>query len=130
MAPSKLPALSEIPSLPTEDIGGILDLLFEPCPSLHALSVPTLRGTVFSSYDDLISNVGKQLGDLCQSASAADMETLDSILSAHPRLGEKKITSEQSSQEQAQLQGSKAEADQLAGLNAQYEQAFPGLRYV
>ena len=52
-------------------------------------------------------------------------------MGAHPRLGEKKVDSEQSRAEQAQLNtGGEAEAEKLRALNEEYEKAFPGLRYV
>jgi len=56
---------------------------------------------------------------------------LEEILDSHPRLGAKKVESAQSQAEQAQLQGGEeGEAEKLAQLNAEYEAAFPGLRYV
>ncbi len=128
---ASLPPLPSLPSLGAGDRAHVLDLLFEPCTQLHTLSVGVLREQEFSSYSDLIDAVGKQLQELHQSNLESDHKWLDTILSAHPRLGEKKVDSEQSRKEQAQLnQGGSEEAEKLAELNRKYEERFPGLRYV
>ena len=126
---SKLPPVDQIPSISTEEKGAVLDLLFEPSQQLHTLSIPILHNK-FSSYDELIQAVDKQLTQLAQSASTSDTQWLLDILGSHPRLGAKKVESAQSQSEQAQLQGSSEEAEQLRFLNEEYEKAFPGLRYV
>ncbi|ERF73350.1 hypothetical protein EPUS_08292 [Endocarpon pusillum Z07020] len=128
-----LPSISSVPSLSTDRRAQILDTLFEPCTQLHTLSVSTLHGTTYSDYAALISSIGDQLKSLLNSLSTSDTEWLDAILAAHPRLGEKKVDSELSRQEQAQLQngkGEKGEAEGLAEVNRQYEERFNGLRYV
>jgi 2-oxo-4-hydroxy-4-carboxy--5-ureidoimidazoline (OHCU) decarboxylase len=130
MASTQLPGIATVPSLGTEQRAHILDLLFEPSTQLHTLSVPLLHEKTFASYNDLISAVGVQLTDLSESASSSDTQWLESILGSHPRLGAKKVDSAQSQAEQAQLQGSGEEAEQLRRLNAEYEAKFPGLRYV
>lgn len=130
MAPAKLPLIQDIPTLPTEDRAAILDLLFEPSTQLHTLSVPLLHDQQFQSYPDLIAAVGVQLTELSESASSSDTTWLESILGSHPRLGAKKVESTQSQAEQAQLQGNAEEAEQLRALNEEYEQKYPGLRYV
>ena len=127
---SKLPTIDQVPSLPTEQRAAILDLLFEPSTQLHTLAVPLLQEKAFTSYDDLISAVGVQLTDLSESASTSDTAWLHDILGSHPSLGAKKVDSAQSQAEQAQLQGSGEEAEQLKSLNEQYEEKYPGLRYV
>jgi 2-oxo-4-hydroxy-4-carboxy--5-ureidoimidazoline (OHCU) decarboxylase len=129
-SPSKLPPVDQIPSLSTEERAAILDLLFEPSTQLHTLSVPLLHDQKFPSYAELIAAVGVQLTDLSESVSTSDTAWLQSILGSHPRLGAKKVESAQSQAEQAQLQGSDDEAEQLRVLNEEYEKAFPGLRYV
>ncbi|QIW94857.1 hypothetical protein AMS68_000375 [Peltaster fructicola] len=125
-----LPPIADVPSLDTPARAKILDLLFEPSTQLHTLSVSLLRENTFDSYVDLISSVGVQLTDLSRSSSASDKQWLEDILSSHPRLGAKKVDSAQSQAEQAQLHGSAEEAEQLRLLNEEYEQRFPGLRYV
>jgi OHCU decarboxylase len=125
-----LPSISSVPSLPTERRAHILDILFEPSTQLHTLSITTLQDTTFPSYAFLISAIRDQLTTLLNSPSTSDSDWLDAILSAHPRLGEKKVESELSQGEQAQLQGGEEEAEKLAGLNWEYESKFPGLRYV
>lgn len=127
----KLPPVAEIPKLSTEDRANLLDQLFEPCVQLHTLSVSFISAKEFPSYDDLIASIGVQLTELSESTSTSDTAWLESILSAHPRLGEKKVDSEQSRAEQAQLNtGGEGEAEKLKALNAEYEHTFPGLRYV
>lgn len=131
MAASKLPPIHTVPSLPAEDRASILDLLFEPAPQLHTLSLPLLHSETFASYPDLIAAVGAQLSALADSSSTSDTAWLNDILSSHPRLGAKKVDSAQSAAEQAKLQqGGAEEAEKLKVLNEEYEKAFPGLRYV
>ncbi|KAK3680021.1 hypothetical protein LTR78_000398 [Recurvomyces mirabilis] len=127
---SNLPSIDSVPSLSTEVRAQILDLLFEPSTQLHTLSVPLLHEKTFSSYNDLIAAVGVQLTELSESVSSSDTKWLEDILGSHPRLGAKKVESAQSQAEQAQLQGSAAEAEQLLHLNHDYEAKYPGLRYV
>lgn len=127
---SKLPNVASIQTLPAEGRAAILDLLFEPSTQLHTLSVPLLHEQEFSTYDDLISAVGVQLTELSESPSSSDTAWLESILGSHPRLGAKKVESAQSQAEQAQLEGSAEESEQLRLLNEEYEAKYPGLRYV
>jgi 2-oxo-4-hydroxy-4-carboxy--5-ureidoimidazoline (OHCU) decarboxylase len=131
MASFTLPAISSIPTLSAEERAEVLDALFEPCTVLHTLSLERLGTECFGSYDELIEAVGKQLYELSESALASDIDWLDQILGAHPRLGAKKVESAQSQAEQAQLNtGGAEEAANLAALNHEYEERFPGLRYV
>lgn len=127
-----LPSISSVPSLPTERRAQILDTLFEPCTQLHTLSVATLHDNTYPNYDSLISAIGDRLTLLLNSSSTSDSDWLNAILSAHPRLGEKKVDSELSRREQAQLQqgGGDGQGERLAELNREYEGKFPGLRYV
>lgn len=74
----------------------------------------------------LITAIGAQLTALLTS----DTQKLDEILSSHPRLGAKKVESELSQKEQAGLQGGEEEGRVLGELNREYEDKFPGLRYV
>ncbi|KAI9759001.1 MAG: member of Set1p complex, histone methyl transferase [Chaenotheca gracillima] len=62
---------------------------------------------------------------------------LDDILGAHPRLGEKKVDSALSRDEQARMRAagtgsgsSTEEEEMLRRLNEEYEAVYPGLRYV
>lgn len=127
---ARLPNVGSIKELPAEERAAILDLLFEPSTQLHTLSVPLLHEQEFASYPDLIAAVGVQLTELSESASSSDTAWLESILGSHPRLGAKKVESAQSQAEQAQLQGSADESEQLRALNEEYESKYPGLRYV
>lgn len=126
---TKLPPIEQVPSLSTEEKASILDSLFEPSQQLHNLSIPLLNQK-FATYDELIAAVDIQLRHLADSASTSDTQWLLDILGSHPRLGAKKVDSAQSQSEQAQLQGSGDEAEQLRLLNEEYEKIFPGLRYV
>lgn len=134
MTSPQLPPISSLSHLPDSDLVQVLDLLFEPSPPLQELTLPILKSTVFPSYEILIAAVDAQLSALASSDSPSDIEKLSSILCAHPRLGEKKVDSAQSRAEQAQLQAGGAEAEaekkELEGLNKEYEEKFPGLRYV
>ncbi|KAL8718333.1 MAG: hypothetical protein Q9225_004512 [Loekoesia sp. 1 TL-2023] len=131
MGLDRLPAVGAIPHLSTTQRAAILDQLFEPSVPLHTLSVSLLLEKSFDSYDDLISSIGLQLTELAESSSTSDKEWLESILAAHPRLGQSEIESTQSKAEQAQLNTGKDSSDQsLSQLNNLYEQSFPGLRYI
>lgn len=131
MATFALPPVSTLPTLSAPARTAVLDYLFEPCVPLHTLSLGLLRDQSFSSYDECITSIGIQLTDLTESASTSDTQWLESILGAHPRLGEKNIKSKQSQGEQAQLASANEDGqEQLAELNASYERTFPGLKYV
>ncbi|KAF2734114.1 hypothetical protein EJ04DRAFT_252739 [Polyplosphaeria fusca] len=128
-----LPAVETLSHLPDSDLQNVLDLLFEPSPPLHALSLPVLRSATFPTYETLITAVGSQLAALAASHEPQHVEKLSEILCSHPRLGDKKVDSEQSRTEQAQLQkggDDEGEKERLAQLNKEYEERFPGLRYV
>lgn len=131
MAQHSLPPISSLSGSATDVRAAALDLLFEPSVPLHTLSIDLLHTQTFSSYDELIERVGGQLSSLRESTSSSDTQWLDSILGAHPRLGEKKVDSAQSRAEQAQLNsGHESEAAQLKQLNEDYEATYPSLRYV
>lgn len=126
-----LPSIASVPDLPTEERAQILDLLFEPSTQLHTLSVASLKEKTFSNYRELIDEIRGQLQALYTSDLESDQKWLNDILGAHPRLGEKKVDSEQSRKEQAQLnQGDPGQGEKLARLNQEYEDKFPALRYV
>lgn len=123
----RLPPILSLPSLDTAERAVILDRLFEPSVPLHTLCVTLLQQKSFSSYDDLVASVGVELSALANSASTSDTKWLESILNAHPRLGETEIDSAQSRAEQSHLQETHAEdAKLLSLLNAEYEKTFPG----
>lgn len=136
VAPARLPAISSLSRLSLAQQTEILDLLFEPSPSIHELLLPLFRKKEFASYDDFIAEAHVVFSALrTSSPSSADDDEypdarskLHSILGSHPRLGAKKVESAQSAAEQAQLQS--GDGSELAALNAEYERTFPGLRYV
>ncbi|KAJ9301525.1 hypothetical protein DTO271G3_1660 [Paecilomyces variotii] len=135
--PPILPPISSLQSLPQESQFHILDTLFEPSPQLHTLMAPVLTHQSFSTYDSLIDAVGGRMTALSAANSPQDKEILEGILGSHPRLGEsspaaKEHMSELSRKEQANLNKSEGEeeAEKLRMLNREYEEKFPGLRYV
>lgn len=128
---TSLPPIQSLAHSPDSTLTSTLDTLFEPSPPLHTLSLPILRSTTFPSYAVLITAINAQLTALAASEQEEDIQKLSEILCSHPRLGEKKVDSEQSRKEQAQLQqGGDEEKEKLASLNREYEERFPGLRYV
>jgi 2-oxo-4-hydroxy-4-carboxy--5-ureidoimidazoline (OHCU) decarboxylase len=124
---STLPPITTLPHASDDIHKTVLDTLFEPSSTLQALTLPVLRSTPFPSYDILITAIHAQLSALAASDEEQDVKKLAEILSAHPRLGEKKVDSELSRGEQKSLEG---EGEELMALNKEYEDKFPGLRYV
>ncbi|KAJ5636139.1 uncharacterized protein N7484_009452 [Penicillium longicatenatum] len=130
-----LPDISTIPSLPQETQLRVLDTLFEPSPELHQLMIPVLANQTFSSYGTLIEAVGGRMSALSAVNSPTDRDVLFGILGSHPRLGRAPANpehlSELSKKEQEQLNtGAEEQGEKLRALNAEYEQRFPGLRFV
>ncbi|KXX82477.1 putative allantoinase 1 [Madurella mycetomatis] len=130
-----LPVISSLPTLSDTTLRATLDLLFEPSPELHTLALPTIRTLSFTSYDDLIATLRDQLLEIAAAVEGNEegKQKLHSVLGSHPRLGERRrqALSEQSREEQRHLQGEgEGEGEELARLNREYEEAFPGLRYV
>ncbi|PYH42378.1 2-oxo-4-hydroxy-4-carboxy-5-ureidoimidazoline decarboxylase [Aspergillus saccharolyticus JOP 1030-1] len=132
-----LPPLSTLPTLPQDLQFHVLDTLFEPSPELHTLMAPVLAHQTFDSYARLIDAVGGRMSALSAANSSQDRAILHGILGSHPRLGRPKtdspveLLSEHSKQEQAQLNtGAEEQAEKLQRLNAEYEERFPGLRFV
>ncbi|KAF1989907.1 hypothetical protein K402DRAFT_242963 [Aulographum hederae CBS 113979] len=137
-------SLPPLPQLPPNQRTALLDTLFEPCPPLHTLSLPLLSTPTlsFPTYSDLIRAIRSQLFSLLKSSKPSDVEWLDSILRAHPRLGAKKVESKLSRGEQGAMGGGGAgvteeerrekeeESEKLRVLNEEYENKFPGLIYM
>ena len=120
----KLPRIQAVSQLPQEEQNTILDKLFEPSSTLQLHCRSIIQQSGFSGYDDLIQAVKCKLQSL-------DTVTLDEVLASHARLGEKKVDSEQSRLEQAQLQSQSAsEGQKLTDMNHAYEKTFSGLRYL
>jgi 2-oxo-4-hydroxy-4-carboxy--5-ureidoimidazoline (OHCU) decarboxylase len=129
-----LPPPSTITSLPQEAQLRVLDTLFEPSPELHQLMIPVLAQS-FTTYTALIDAVGARMSALSAPNSPTDRNVLFGILGSHPRLGRAPANpehlSELSKKEQAQLNmGAEEQAEKLIALNAEYEEKFPGLRFV
>ncbi|KAF7115763.1 hypothetical protein CNMCM5793_003266 [Aspergillus hiratsukae] len=133
---SGFPQVSSLSSLPQEEQFRALDTLFEPSPELHRLMAPVLSNQTFSSYNSLIDAVGGRMSALSPKHSPTDQEILTGILGSHPRLGRPKTgdtehMSELSKREQANLNtGAEEQAEKLRLLNVEYEERFPGLRFV
>ncbi|KAF9884599.1 hypothetical protein FE257_001421 [Aspergillus nanangensis] len=135
--PTNLPPLSSLPSLAPEQQFQVLDTLFEPSPELHAMTNSVLANQIFPSYPALIDAVGARMSALSSPNSPKDRAVLVDILGSHPRLGRPKVAtqpehlSELSKKEQAQLNdGAEELAEKLRLLNVEYEEKFPGLRFV
>ena len=116
---------------PTAFISHSISILFEPSDILEAKLVPNLAETITKSpaasrpksYSDLI--------DLSlRSISTWDDLERAAFIAGHPRIGEVKGLSALSAAEQAAKATSTEVLIRLEYLNAQYEKAFPGLRYV
>lgn len=146
---TKLPPIDQLASLPWDAQCAVLDLLFEPSTALHDLAQPILVADaaapqhLYTSYDEFIGLVGEGMRTLADSPAREHRDVLDGILCAHPRLGEKKVESAMSRMEQAAMAGrneqeeetedeikrKEEEAEMLRRLNAEYEEAYPGLIY-
>jgi len=121
----RLPPAATLHALEEKTIKEVLDILFEPSPAFHTLLIPKIKqSTSLTSYSSLAFLAKQSLQSL-----SPDSPILLSILSAHPRLGAKKIDSTQSQNEQKSL-GSDSQRRELEELNEEYERRFPGLRYV
>lgn len=107
----------------------VLDHLFEPCPTLAKILLPTVMAKNHHSYRALVESARAEL--LALLTDGEPSPDVAKIIAAHPRLGPSKDKlSGHSSSEQKSLSGTAAEAEKLRELNEQYEAAFPGLRYV
>lgn len=132
MPVTKLPPILDFHTCSDLTQTDILDTLFEPSPAIHATLLPVIRTAEYSSWPDLIDACQIRLLALATASPGTLHPTLQSVLGSHPRLGEKKIDSAQSVAEQANLQKNSdpAQEQELAKLNREYEEKFPGLRYV
>lgn len=141
MTTPTLPPLSILtsPSTPVDTKTSTLDTLFEPSSTLHNIILPILS-TPFPTYTTLIEAIRQTLLSLSRAGDAdktsEEEKKIVSILGAHPRLGAKKVESALSRMEQeragmkASSEGETEEEKMLRELNAEYEEKFPGLRYV
>ncbi|OAR02049.1 hypothetical protein LLEC1_04331 [Akanthomyces lecanii] len=128
MTSASLPHISELGNLSDTGKSALLDLLFEPSAEIHQTLIPVIKSREFASYSEFIEACRESFLSLASKSTAASPDPrLLSILGSHPRLGAKKVESEQSAAEQAKLGG---ESEILARLNRDYEERFPGLRYV
>lgn len=128
MESPSLPSIVDLQSLSDAEKSKTLDFLFEPSPEIHSTLIPVITEKQYGSYDDLIEAGRQKFLSIAAKSTAANPDPiLLSILGSHPRLGAKKVESAQSVAEQAKLGG---ESEELARLNREYEEKFPGLRYV
>src|SRR5699024_3470836 len=103
---------------------------------LHTLMAPVLANQSFSSYASLIDAVGGRMSALSAPNSPKDRDILFGILGSHPRVGRAPVPhsgqlKERNKKEKAQLNtGAEEQAERLKTLNAEYEERFPGLRFV
>lgn len=126
----------------------VMDELFEPCHGLIQLTIDSdgfmSKAKQLTDYKDYIELVRSTLVGVClevekgaySSTTSTDnrIELLKDIVNAHPRLGEtRKQLSKHSTQEQKNLQSSKDSTEirkKLIDLNYEYENVYPGLRFV
>ncbi|GMG23251.1 unnamed protein product [Ambrosiozyma monospora] len=154
---SQIPAPQTLSQKSNQEITEVLNTLFEPCETLTNYLIPKLFPTgqeQYTSYKQIIENSRLLLTQLQQEytinipsqptpAQKSLKQTIDKIVSAHPRLGPPKPTpasqspseseslSTHSKSEQASLSTTDPKlAAQLIHLNELYESTFPGLRFV
>ncbi|KAK6200443.1 Oxo-4-hydroxy-4-carboxy-5-ureidoimidazoline decarboxylase [Scheffersomyces amazonensis] len=141
-----LPPIESLGTISRQKQVDTLGLLFEPCETLSTFIIDNILstsiGTQFKSYREFIEATRRVLLEFLYKAEQDSITAnspidnrISKIIAAHPRLGgSSKVTntelSQHSSAEQKSLQGSREEAEQLIRLNDEYEQTFPGLRYV
>lgn len=147
MSSLTIPPSTKLSSLPYEKVSSVLGLLFEPTDSLNKLIYTTIiqssstsnsnsNSNSLDSYPTLIEKVRTLLLTSIDPSDDSQKDLVSEIIAAHPRLGSKKVDSEQSKKEQASLQsGSQQDQQQqlqqkLNELNQVYEKTFPGLRFV
>lgn len=135
MASPALPPTTALSTMPVADQLKIIDTLFEPSPDMHNLLRPILSDQTFTSYNELVDAIHSQMSALSATSDPREKEALYRILGAHPRLGASSPAaqahlSELSRREQANINQSTDEAARLSSLNAEYEEKYPGLRYV
>ncbi|KAL9088833.1 MAG: hypothetical protein Q9159_002869 [Coniocarpon cinnabarinum] len=140
MADSRLPSSSDLSNASPHQLHSITSILFEDSPELESIITTIIHEDPPSGYESLIELVRGRLKSFVPTpASLHDLGSVekghrpDSILNAHPRLGENKVNlSASSAAEQSNLQSStdQQQALELAHLNAEYEAQFEGLHYL
>ncbi|CAH0004040.1 unnamed protein product [Clonostachys byssicola] len=133
MALKSLPPVSDFRSQEKTLQIEALDALFEPSTAIHETLLPIIQTAQYSAWPEFIDACHARFLELAKSSSDSSPDPkLLSILGSHPRLGEKKITSAHSAAEQANLQktADPVESAELARLNREYEEKFPGLIFV
>ena len=112
-----------------DQIKHAVSMLFEPSEDLLPIATGTLAGS--STYYEWCEKIRDKLKqNLSQSEKGDDkaQALLVNIISAHPRLGAKKVESSQSQNEQQQLRDEKTMIA-LSELNSAYEAKF-GIKFV
>lgn len=157
---SSLPPIATLASLDESSHRRVCDVLFECSAELHNLALPVIRRGSYSSYAELIDQTCETLWKLLETGengTSADLDRLDRILSAHPRLGEGNKTSVSafSKSEQAHLVHESGNGESVSGKanenesessavssntgpaidelrihNQLYEKKFPSLRFM
>lgn len=108
-----------------------LGMLFESSPILDNKLAPELAQSITSSIPERRPKSYSELIDLSSShIKAWNPEERASFIAGHPRIGEVSNLSTLSAAEQATKATPPEVLSRLEYLNAQYERAFPGLRYI
>lgn len=123
-----LPDPSSLSSLDKESKVELLNNLFEKHSEIHDLLIPKLFNRNYESYNEFIETSRKIFLALNPNNSVTQ-----GIIAAHPRLGVPAKLSSHSNSEQKSIYNN-TDADkvinQFIKLNDEYEEKFPGLRYV
>ena len=112
-----------------DQIKHAISMLFEPSEDLLPIATGTLAGS--STYHDWCEKIREKLKQNLSQTEKGDgvaQKLLVNIISAHPRLGAKKVESSQSQTEQRQLRDEKT-VIALSELNSAYEAKF-GIKFV
>jgi 2-oxo-4-hydroxy-4-carboxy--5-ureidoimidazoline (OHCU) decarboxylase len=134
MVDIRLPPLSNILSNPAE-LDAALSILFEPSPILTSTLVPQLSSTL--AQEPFITSYTELIDIAISTINTWDDELRAQFIAGHPRIGESNDLSNLSAKEQGASTSTDATAAtppdvlrRLAHLNACYERAYPGLRYI
>jgi len=132
MVDVRLPPFSKILSSSPE-LATALSILFEPSPILSSTLVPQLSSTL--TQEPLITSYVELIDLAIKTINTWDDELRAQFVAGHPRIGESHNLSNLSAMEQGASTSTTGATPpdvlrRLSHLNACYEQAYPGLRYI
>ncbi|KAI5286896.1 hypothetical protein KEM54_006417 [Ascosphaera aggregata] len=107
---TRLPPARTLQNLSVEEQSAVVDTLFEHSPVLRSVILPLIAQNFYPSYPALIAHVGDRLAYMLHTG---EIDKIDAILSAHPRLGERRErVSDLSRMEQANLNNTTSSTSQ------------------